>query len=190
MRSICSTAADRESYAAAYDPTEVDWEDALTEEQIKDIKARLGDVGMADSAVFVMAAMDEADILMMKETTRDAVASALADGIREDGLASAKDDIERKLSMIYTERDMAFLAYLPVDQYLAANMLYDDAATRLAQQAAAGTVKPVMYQKGQTIVVAGDVVTEAQLEMLRELGVCGWRSQCAALYRPLFCLLR
>lgn len=161
---------DRESYAAAYDPAAVNWEDTLTEEQVKNIKARLGDMGMADSAVFMMAAMDEADILMMKETTRDAVSSALADGIREDGLASAKDDIERKLSMIYTERDIAFLAYLPADQYLAANMLYDDAATRLAQQAAADTVKPVMYQKGQTIVVVGDVVTEAQLAMLTELG--------------------
>ena len=50
-------------------------------------------------------------------------------------------------------------------------MIYDEAATEEARDKAAEAVQPVMVLKGQNIVREGEIVTEAQMKMLDDLGL-------------------
>ena len=58
--------------------------------------------------------------------------------------------------------------------------------TAEAQDKAVLEVTPVTYKQSQTVVVAGDVVTEAQLAVLRELGVVGGQEADYTLYITMF----
>ena len=170
---VLQNGGSKEDYAAVYDPSEIDWESELTDTQVADIKTRLGDEVMPDSAVYALAAMDEAAVLTVKEVVRDAAGPVQSAGIQEDGLQAAKDALDSKLSIIYSDPDLQYLAFVPIDTYLTANMTEDTAATQQAQEEAAEAVEPVMVMKNQTVVVEDSVVTEAQMAVLRELGVGG-----------------
>ncbi|MDD5018440.1 MAG: HDIG domain-containing protein [Eubacteriales bacterium] len=155
----------------SYEPSEIVWEDVLSEEQLNDIKTALGDVNMSDSVVYTFAAQGEADIMNIKEDIRDIVSASLKNGIMQDYLQTEKGNIERQIEVLYPDGDLAAFACLPVDQYLAANMLYDAAATQEARTEAAAAVDPIIYMQYQTVVVEGETVTEAQMAVLQELGL-------------------
>ena len=175
----------KDDYEAEYDPAEIDWADELTDTQATEIKTRLGDKDMPDSAVYTLAAMDEAAVLTVKEVVRDAAGPVQSAGIRPEDIQAAKAGLESRLGMIYSNEDLKYLAYLPVDLYLAVNMTEDEAATRAAQDEAAAAVEPVMILKNQTVVVEGSEVTEAQMAALRQLGVVGGDTN-ALLYVGMF----
>ena len=86
-------------------------------------------------------------------------------------------------------RGVLYLAYYPVEKYLEANMIYDEEATLQAREAAAEKVQPVIYKQNQTIVVEGDVVTEAQMAVLTALGVVGNEGIDYSLYAGMLLLL-
>ena len=155
----------------SYDPADVAWDDVLTEEQLNDIKLSLDDVNLADTVVFAFAALGEADIMNIKDDVREIVASSLDNGIKPDAIQTEKDNIERRIEDVYTDADLSVFASLPVRQYLKGNLLYDADATNAALQAAADAVPPITYKQNQTVVVEGDVVTEAQMAVLGELGL-------------------
>lgn len=51
------------------------------------------------------------------------------------------------------------------------NMILNEDATKIAKQAARDSVSEVVYETGQTIVSRGDVVTEHQIDLLKEAGL-------------------
>ena len=51
------------------------------------------------------------------------------------------------------------------------NIVFDQEATRIKQDAAAEAVQPVIYKKGQNIVMKGEVVTPSQYAVLDSLGM-------------------
>ena len=159
----------KEDLIEEYDPSTVDWD--LTEDQIDAIKTALNGTDMPDSSVYALAALSEADIISMKEDVEDMVSDALEAGITEDGLQTEKDNIERQIEQEFLDSDLTYFAYMPVDQYLSANMLYDEIATAKAKQEAADAVETITYKKDQTVVLEGEEVTEAQMAVLQELGV-------------------
>ena len=58
-----------------------------------------------------------------------------------------------------------------LQQDLQANIVFDQTATRLQQDEAANSVSPVMYRKGQNIVMKGEIVTPAQYSILDQMGL-------------------
>lgn len=178
--------ATEEDYLKSYDASTIDWESILTEEQIDHVKTQLGNEDMPQSAVYALATMDEADIINIKEDIRNITADSLDNGIKQEYLQTGKDGIEREIESLYSERDIVYLAFLPVDQYLTANMLYDEEATNSAKEEAAAKVLPVMYKQSQTVVVSGEVVTVAQMKVLQDLGVVGGEKADYMLYIGMF----
>lgn len=176
----------RELIENSYDPTKVDWRSVLKEEDLADIRAMLGNTAISDGAIYALAALNEAAVLNVKEDVRSIVSAHLNNGIQKEYLQSEKDAIEREIEATYTDRDLAELAFLPVDMHLAANQLYDEAATQKARDDAAAEVKDVMYKQSQTVVVEGDVLTEAQMKVLADLGVVGGGGADFMLYFGMF----
>ena len=58
-----------------------------------------------------------------------------------------------------------------LERNVEANLIFDTEATENMRQAAAAEVEEVTYQKGQNIVQKGEVVSEAQVALINELGL-------------------
>lgn len=176
----------REDYENSYTASNIDWEDFLTKKQMSEIKDLIGEPELPDSIIYTLASLEEAQIMNVKEDVRDIVAVSLDNGIRQEHLQTEKDGVDREIESLYTDRDISYLAYLPVDKNLEANMLFDKAATQKAKDNAANDVASVVYRQSQTVVVAGEVVTLAQFKVLQELGVVGGEDTNFMLYIGMF----
>ena len=172
----------REDLLEMYHPEGVDWEQILSDEQFEDVKVQLGQENAPDALVSAFAELSETDATDIKENVLSIATAALENGIREEGLAAAKDSAEAEIESLYSSEGLVYFAFAPIDQYLAANMYYDEEATEQAITAAAEAVEPVIYKQNQTVVVEGDVVTEAQMAVLEELGVVNGEDADFTLY--------
>ncbi len=126
----------------------------------------------------VEAILDMPD-LRWQETEKEIVSvlgRAMSREIRENQLASARRSVPTLISAYLTD-DQALVVEEVVKQLLRPNALYDKARTEAAREHARETVKPVeaTYERGQTIVRAGDVVTEAEMEALEKFGLVAER---------------
>lgn len=178
-----------ESYKSVFEPAEVDWESFLTTAMRQKVRQALEDDTMPAAAIYALASMDSAQIDNMAQIVREAVVDALDQGIMEDELAAVQNELEGLLRERFTESGALYLAYYPVEKYLSANMIYDEAGTQQAREAAADKVQPIIYKQNQTVVVAGEVVTEQQMAVLTALGVVGSDGVDYSLYAGMLLLL-
>jgi len=178
----------RDYFLGLFDPSEVNWSEHLSQQQKDDVRTALSDPDMPDGAIFALAAMDAESISTMADEVTSIVTASLKNGIREENLRTEKRDIEDAIKTLYSE-ESGYIAYFPVDKNFKANMLIDSAATEQARSAAAQTVQPIIYKQNQTIVDAGQVVTEEQLAVLLELGLVGGEEINYLLYIGLFLLV-
>lgn len=165
--------ATKDMFESSYDSSDIDWQSVMTDEQIEMIRSKLGIEDIPDAVIHALAALDEAKIMKLKEEVRDIIAVSMSSGVQQDHLQTEKDRIERDIEGLHEDRDLTELAFLPVDRYMQANMLYDETTTNQARQAAADKVLPVIYKESQTVVVAGETVNTAQMKVLQDLGVVG-----------------
>ncbi len=179
----------QEAYKSVFEPAEVDWESFLTAEMKQQVRSALGDENMPAVAIYALASMDSVQIGSMGQTVWTATEDALEHGILEDNLAAEKNDMESLLRQRFSDSGMLYLAYYPAETYLKANLVYDEAGTQEAQEAAAEKVQPIIYKQNQTVVVAGEVVTEAQMAVLTALGVVGGEKVDYSLYAGMLLLL-
>ncbi len=178
----------RDYFLGLFDASEVNWSESLSQQQKDDVRTLLSDPNMPDNAIYALAAMDAEGISNMTEEVTSIVAASLENGIREENLRAEKRDVEDAIKTLYPE-ETGYIAYFPVDKYLKANMLIDAAATEQARSAAAENVQPIIYKQNQTIVDAGQVITEEQLAVLAELGFVGGEETNYMLYVGLFLLI-
>ncbi len=178
----------RDYFLGLFNPLDVDWSEHLTQQQKDDVRTTLLDPDMPDNAIFALAAMDAEGILAMAEEVTKIVTASLETGIREENLRTERIDVEDAIKTLYPEEN-GYIAYFPVNRNFKANMLIDSEATEQARSAAAEKVQPIIYKQNQTIVDAGQVVTEEQLSVLAELGLVGGEEINFLLYVGVFLLI-
>ena len=179
----------QEAYKSVFEPAEVDWESFLTVEMKQQVRSALADQNMPDGAIYALASMDSMQIGSMGQIVWTAAENVLKHGILEDNLAAEKNDMESLLRQRFSDPGMLYLAYYPAETYLKANLVYDETGTQEAREAAAEKVQPIIYKQNQTVVVAGEVVTEAQMAVLTALGVVGGERVDYSLYAGMLLLL-
>ncbi|MDE3101744.1 MAG: HDIG domain-containing protein [Chloroflexota bacterium] len=101
-----------------------------------------------------------------------AVQDLYAQGLRQEQVAPAVADVVKAFPASWTDAQKRLAGAL-VQQHVAANDLYDPAATVAAQAAARAAVAPVQVQvaAGEVVVREGSVVTAQDVEKLRALGL-------------------
>jgi putative nucleotidyltransferase with HDIG domain len=176
-------------YTNAFDPADINWDSFLTSGMKANVRKALDDPGMPDTAIVALAKMRDSEIDSMAEAVSMTAADVLARGVLKDDLSAEKNGMESILRQRFPDIGALYLAYYPVEKFLAANMVYDEAATEAAREAAAQTVPEVKYKQDQTVVVAGEVVTDAQLAVLAALGVVGGEGVDYSLYAGMLLLL-
>ena len=172
-----------------YEPSKVRWDELLAQGHYDDVRSQFGDMSITDEAIRAMAAMDSARLASMASDVSSLAHSALDGRIREENLSAEKDDILRQLNLLYPDTADAAVAYYPVGKWLRANWLPDNEATENQREEAALKVQPAIYKQNQTVVLAGEVVSLAQYEVLIELGVVGNDGTSYLTYIGLFLLL-
>ncbi len=179
----------QESYRSIFEPAEVDWDSFLTTAMRQKVRAALEDDTMPSAAIFALASMDSDQINGMAQTVKNTAADILSQGIMTEQLTSAQNDAEGILRQNYADPGTLYLAYYPVEKFLKPNMVFDEAGTQQAREAAADKVQPIIYKQNQTVVLAGEVVTEQQMAVLTALGVVGSDGVDYSLYAGMLLLL-
>ncbi len=101
------------------------------------------------------------------------ISSALESGVNESEVSEVASRIVRDLQSPYftVETSLIPLANAVVVENLRPNMFFDEEGTSAARDKAEAAVEPVMYKKGQNVVVANEIVTQAQYEVIAKLGL-------------------
>ncbi len=183
---VLVTGQSEEYLRNSYDPSKVDWSKFLTSDMAGHVKAMLGDAAMPDEAVNSLAQKSPDDLVQIKDNVSSMVSASLGGGILSGQLSTAKTGIKNQIDNMYDDTGLRYIAFSPVNRFLQSNLLYDQNATSEAMDAAEDSVKPIIYVKGQVIVKQNEVVTDAQIAMVKELGLLGGQGPDYLLYVGMF----
>lgn len=96
------------------------------------------------------------------------------DDVMSEGVESSVDGIElcrQKISELNLPEAANAAAVNLAQAVIAENLTVDEEGTESRREAAAAAVAPIEYKKNQTLVRRGEIVTQAQLDMMSELGL-------------------
>ena len=133
---------------------------------------RLADVTLAPQVAPDVIDMTAAEWDAVSKELDNTLRSLYGQGIRSEQLDLVKNDAGKALPLAWSDRQKRAGTEI-VKQYLNANLLPDNAATAVAQQAARIAVTPVQVQvvAGETVIRQGSVVSALDVEKLRALGL-------------------
>lgn len=118
-----------------------------------------------------LAAASQEDILSTFRQAETALNSALSQGVYEDDVDKTRETIVDQIPKDKTV--MSFLINKGLQKCMTTNMLYDEQATNAEKIKARENVEPIYYSKGQVVAYKGEVLSEAQFDMLSTLGFVG-----------------
>ena len=128
-------------------------------------------VELSDWQLTILMKLSENELSATYTTTVSAVKKAMDAGIRQTAVETAISNIQRQIIQ-YISSDLCWNIAVPtVRVCLEPNMVVNEEATAANQEAAAAEVEPVYYKNGQNIVVAGERVTKAEIQVLETLGL-------------------
>ena len=148
----------------------VDWESVL-----KDNMAQLMELTpeyITAQNIYTVAALEETALQVLQESVVERTRAVLMEGLLADDVADAAETI--RTEFVEDDRFLigeASLAYNIVQNNLEANRFYDKEATEQAKEEAAQSVEEVVYKKGQNIVRSGEIISEAQYQLIKQLGL-------------------
>ncbi len=152
------------------DYTNVDWESALST-ILDSIKVNLPDY-ITNQNIFTVASMSAARLTRLKESIMEKTRSRLMQGVISDELQNTIESIRKEFidDSSYNLEETG-LAYNIVMNNMAANMYYDRDSTEQAKDKAALAIEEISYKKGQNIVREGEIINEAQYQLIKQLGL-------------------
>ncbi len=167
------TGLTEEELEKSYNADRIDWSNSLTSDMKEYIKSIPSLSGISDDIIIELAGSTAEEISGIAQNVLEITEHSLSGGIMEDELQTEKNAAQREIAGLYTDEGIKRLAFYPVDSYFKANKVFDAAATATAMNLAEAAVDPVTYKKNQIVVTEGEVVTDAQLSVLKELGILG-----------------
>ncbi len=127
-------------------------------------------------------------MLTIPNSTFEKMAGAVTDAvdsIMSDGVADKDDAMELFQAKMENEgfgESIVLAATALGEQVISENLTVDEAATQKRKDEASAAVVPIEYKKNQTLVRKGEIVTQAQIDMLGELGLLKGTSAVSVRY--------
>jgi len=162
---------------------------AAPEEKLRDLAAIRGLNLAPDEARYLLTMDDQRWQAIQKEAQR-VLETMMRAPIREDQLEDARRNVPAFIDLTLPERQANLVQRL-VEAFLAPNSLYSPELTEAAREKAREAVQPVTrsYRRGETIVQRGQVLSEADIEALREYGLLQGTARWQAILAPLLMTL-
>ena len=144
---------------------------ALTDEEVPDELNRIAPQ-LTDEQVDRLAAISLVGWQRISDAGREVLEAIQSEEIRADEITDARDQLRNNITQDLFQVDREMAGDL-ADDYVAANYEASDEQTEAARQAARNAVNDVIVsvEQGETIVRAGDRITQLHLETLDELGL-------------------
>ncbi len=150
--------------------TETDWESLLAP-SMEEIRAMEPEY-LTDQNIYTIASMEQKELEILRDAMVEKVRAKMKNSVTADDLAEMIESVRSELvsSGTFTS-EQALLVTAIANASLNPNLTYNIQATESARLAAADAVKPVQYQKGQNIVQKGEIISEAQLRLIKQMGL-------------------
>ena len=156
--------------SAGMDLSGVDWESVLKDSMVQLME--LTPEYITAQNIYTIAALEESELEALQESAVERTRAVLMEGLLADDVADAAEAL--RTEFVEDGRFQigeASLAYNIVQNNLEPNRFYDKEATERAKEEAAQNVEEVVYKKGQNIVRSGEIISEAQYQLIKQLGL-------------------
>ncbi|MBX3036120.1 MAG: HDIG domain-containing protein [Anaerolineales bacterium] len=147
-------------------------DDDLSAEQKRSNLLALSDVRLPLAMIdYVLSISDSRWDAVQAECVR-VLEQTMRRAIYEDTVESTRANIASSVSLTFSEQQVELVTEL-VSAFVLPNSFYSQELTDAARQAAREAVKPIVrtYKAGETIVLAGEIITPADIEAFEELGL-------------------
>ena len=154
-------------------PTDEQITETLSDEKlVSEAKRTLSPVELSDTQLRALMLMDAERLALLKSNTERVLRVSYSTGIQQGSEVATLNSLEDTLTRMYDfDATEASIARKAAEPYLDPSQIIDETTTEANRQAARDAVEPVVFKKGQNIVVAGEAVTVSQLSMLQSLGL-------------------
>jgi putative nucleotidyltransferase with HDIG domain len=127
---------------------------------------------LSDATARRLAELDEFRWATLTNEGQRVLQDVLRDRIPEERVQEVRRDVPLRVSPLFAEADRTVIAEL-VQRFVRANLILNVEATARAQQDAREAVAPVeqTFERGQTIVRDGQLITPLEIEALEALGL-------------------
>lgn len=157
---------------------------ASPEQKLADLAA-MEDIRLSETTAQAILGLSETRWGILQQEAITVLEQVMRTTIRDDRLEEARRSVPTLVSLSLTEEQAAVVAELAA-AFIAPNSFYNESLTEAAREEARAAVQPVMrsFIAGETVVRRGQVLTERDLEALRELGLAqpelSWREVASA----------
>ena len=127
---------------------------------------------ITEQNLYTVASMSASQLEKLRQETVESTRNVLVGGLKEEEVAKTVENI--RAQFVENEDfsiEEASLAHNVVQNTLKANRQYNQFETEKAKEEAAAAVEEVTYKKGQNIVREGELISEAQLQLIKQLGL-------------------
>ena len=144
---------------------------ASEEQKLADLAA-LQDVQLSQETATSILALDESSWKTVQQEAIVVLEQVMRNTIRENRVSEATASVPNMISLALSEEQADLVAAL-VKAFVAPNSFYSESLTEGAKEQAADAVEPVtvVYEAGETIVQRGEIVSAADMEALRHMGL-------------------
>lgn len=143
-----------------------------SEEQKRTDLAAISDIRLEPDMMQQILALPAARWDALQQEALSVLEQVMRSAIRQDNLEGIQRSIPSRVSLSFPE-DQADLVARIIRIFVVPNSLYNEELTGAARAAARDAVEPVVqrYKAGETIVPGGEIITPADMEALRQLGL-------------------
>lgn len=156
--------------APSFNPESVKWEAILSDTGVRGLMS-VGPQYMTESSTIAAASLSEDKLFSIRLIIEESLDLYYRQGILQEDIEDITADIEMQLddsgSFTPSQKELAMSV---VSNNLRANKVYDQEATESAKESAAESISEIVYKKNQNIVQKGEIITQAQFELIKQIG--------------------
>ncbi len=155
---------------------------SVTDEQLASANAHIDPVAINASQLSALGSHDEATLTRLSDATIVLLTDVMSKNVQKSQVAEKVDEIEKALVADGFDASLASVSASMLNVTVEPNYFYDETATEAARQQERDKIETVTRIKGEVIVSDGELVSEAQYQMLDSLGMIKESTMDISLY--------
>lgn len=144
---------------------------SVTEQEKLNTFKSITPIKLDDNVIKMLIKIDDNTLLSVESQAVSTEKAIMARQITDDALPAVLNDAKGIIDNSEVSSELKPVVQAITSSVIVPNMIYNAQETNIAKKEAVEKVQPVIYKKGQNIVIGGEVVTQEQIEVLKALGL-------------------